>query len=202
MPSTTFEVKTTSLFRKYPGNPILKPQGDHWESHAVFNAAAWTDGEQVYLLYRAEGPCNFDRPFTSRIGLATSRNGLTFWQRHSLPVIEPTEAYEIPGGCEDPRLVHIQGSFYMTYTAYDGHHARIALATRTNLYDWKKAGLLFPERGWTKSAAILTEPINGRYWMYFGDTNIWAAYSTDLLSWTIIEEPVLFPREGCFDSRL
>ena len=48
----------------------------------------------------------------------------------------------------------------------------------------------------------MSTPINGLYWMYFGDTNIWAAYSSDLLKWTVIEEPVLQPRPDQFDSRL
>src|SRR6059058_2683676 len=93
--------------RKHAGNPILVPQGDGWESRAVYNPAAWTDGQQVYLLYRAEGPCDDPgRAFTSRIGLAFSSDGIHF-MRESLPVMEPTEPYEIPGGCEDPRLVRI-----------------------------------------------------------------------------------------------
>jgi predicted GH43/DUF377 family glycosyl hydrolase len=56
-------------------------------------------------------------------------------------------------------------------------------------------------RGWSKSAAILAKKIHGRYWMYFGDTYIWAAYSHDLREWEVVNEPVLFPREGCFDER-
>ena len=38
--------------------------------------------------------------------------------------------------------------------------------------------------------------------MYFGDTNIWAAHSVDLMEWTVVENPVLQPRPGYFDSRL
>jgi predicted GH43/DUF377 family glycosyl hydrolase len=38
--------------------------------------------------------------------------------------------------------------------------------------------------------------------MYFGDTNIWAAHSPDGIQWTTIQEPVLRPRDGHFDSRL
>ncbi len=56
--------------------------------------------------------------------------------------------------------------------------------------------------------------INGMYWMYFGDTNIYAAVSTDLISWSpLIDEEdgdpdrynftrVVRPREGRYDSRL
>lgn len=36
-------------------------------------------------------------------------------------------------------------------------------------------------KGWTKSGAILAQPVGGRYWMYFGDSSIRAALSDDLL---------------------
>ena len=66
-------------FEKYEGNPILTPQGATWEAKDVFNPAAWTDGETVYMLYRAEDTTGVGRwNGTSRIGLATSRDGLRF----------------------------------------------------------------------------------------------------------------------------
>lgn len=189
-------------FTKYEGNPILTPQGDTWEAKDVFNPAAWSDGETVFMLYRAEDSTGIgDWNGTSRLGLATSDDGIHF-TRAPQPVLEPTEPWELPGGAEDPRLVKIGDLFYLTYTAYDGETARLALATSPDLRTWTKHGLLFPGRGWTKSAAILPEPVGGRYWMYFGDTNLWAAHSEDLLTWTAVEEPVLRPRPGRFDSRL
>lgn len=117
-------------------------------------------------------------------------------------MLEPTEPYEIPGGCEDPRLVSLDGRFVLTYTAYDGQTARLCMAVGHSLYRWVKGGPLLPERGWTKSGAILNRPIAGRYWMYFGDTNIWAAHSVDLRHWEVVEEPVLRPRPEQFDARL
>lgn len=116
-------------FAKYEGNPILKPTSEGWESHSLYNPTAWTDGEEVFLLYRAEGPCDFPgRSFTSRVGLATSRDGIHF-ERWDQAVMGPTESYEAPGGCEDPRLVKIGETFYLTYTAYDGKvDSRLGLA--------------------------------------------------------------------------
>lgn len=191
-----------SSFQKYDGNPIITPRGDGWESKDVFNPAAWTDGSTIYLLYRAEDSTGIGEwNGTSRIGLATSTDGIHF-DRQEDPLIEPTEPWELPGGMEDPRLVKIDSLFYLTYTAYDGETARLALATSPDLKSWKKHGLVFPDSGWTKSGAILPHMVNGKYWMYFGDTNIWAAHSENLIHWTAIEEPVLKPREGYFDSRL
>jgi predicted GH43/DUF377 family glycosyl hydrolase/tetratricopeptide (TPR) repeat protein len=207
-------------FRKYENNPILVPQGDSWESRTVYNPAAWTDGNKVYMLYRAEGPCDFpDREFCSRIGLATSTDGIHF-TREAQPVLEPSEPYEKPGGCEDPRITQIDDKFYMTYTAYDGKVARLAMATSYDLRSWSKKGLLFDDaqwdayfpraeypdnpRGWSKSGVILPRKVKNRYWMYFGDTCIWAASTTDsdLKRWEIIPEPVLRPRPRHFDSKL
>lgn len=189
-------------FEKYQDNPVMTPQGDSWEAKDVFNPAAWTDGETVYMIYRAEDSTGIGEwNGTSRLGLAESTDGINF-SRNPEPILEPTEFWELPGGCEDPRIVKINDTFYLTYTAYDGENARLALASSSDLYNWKKHGLIFPDLEWSKAGAILSEPVNGRYWMYFGDTNIWAAYSEDLLHWTMIEEPVLEPRDGKFDSRL
>lgn len=189
-------------FEKYHDNPVITPRGDSWEAKDVFNPAAWTDGETVYMIYRAEDSTGIGEwNGTSRLGLAESTDGVNF-SRYPEPILEPTELWELPGGCEDPRIVKINDTFYLTYTAYDGENARLALASSPDLHSWKKHGLIFPDLEWSKAGAILSEPVNGRYWMYFGDTNIWAAYSEDLLHWTMIEEPVLEPRDGNFDSRL
>lgn len=191
-----------SPFQKYDRNPILTPRGNSWEAKDVFNPTAWSDGETIYMLYRAEDSTGIgDWNGTSRLGLATSTDGINF-KRLEEPVFEPSEPWELPGGVEDPRVVKIDDTFYLTYTAYDGETARLALATSPDLKRWEKQGLVFPDSGWTKSGAILPHKINGKWWMYYGDTNIWAAHSEDLLHWEAIKEPVLKPRDGYFDSRL
>lgn len=189
-------------FVKYDGNPVIAPQGDSWEAKDVFNPAAWSDGETIYMLYRAEDSTGVGIwNGTSRIGLGTSIDGFNFDRRPD-PVYEPIEEWELPGGAEDPRIAKIDDTFYLTYTAYDGETARQALASSKDLLNWDRHGLIFPELGWTKAGAIVPQQINGRYWMYFGDTNIWAAWSEDLVNWNPIDEPVMRPREGMFDSGL
>lgn len=189
-------------FVKYDGNPIITPQGDTWESKDVFNPAAFADNEQIYMLYRAEDSTGIGIwNGTSRIGLGISDDGFHF-ERHPHPIYEPVDDFELPGGAEDPRIVKIDTTFWLTYTAYDGETARQALASSADLFNWERHGLIFPQLGWTKAGAIVPIQINGRYWMYFGDTNIWAAWSENLIHWTPIEEPVMRPREGMFDSGL
>jgi predicted GH43/DUF377 family glycosyl hydrolase len=189
-------------FEKYDENPILKPQGDSWEAKDLFNPAAFSDGKTITMLYRAEDSTGVgDWNGTSRIGLATSSDGIHFDRRPD-PVYGPVDEFELPGGTEDPRIVEIDSTFYLTYTAYNGETARLALASSTDLVEWERHGLIFPDLGWSKAGAIVPQKINDKYWMYYGDTNIWAATSDDLINWTPIEEPVMKPREGMFDSGL
>jgi predicted GH43/DUF377 family glycosyl hydrolase len=183
-----------SPFVKYEGNPIMEPQGDGFEAMAVFNPTVIVEDGIFYMLYRAE-----DRKGVSRIGLAESADGINFVRR-SEPVLSPTERYEIWGGCEDPRVVKIEDTYYLTYTAYNGWRAKLALATSTDLVHWEKHGVIIPWP-WSKAGAIVPQRINGEYVMYFGDSSIWIAYSDDLINWDVVNEPVMKTRPGHFDSR-
>ena len=126
-------------------------------------------------------------------------------------------------GVEDPRIIETDNNTYiMTYTSYDGKTARLSIASSKNLTTWTKHGLAFKDEKykdlWSKAGAIVIEvkegkniakKIDDKYWMYFGDTNIFLASSTDLIHWEVSENEenkqkisVLHPRMGYFDSRL
>ena len=215
-------------------NPVLQPRRDtfydpvskkwvHWDSRYVFNPAAVIKNDSIYLLFRAMDSTGLHSG-TSRIGLAVSADGLHF-KVFPHPVLYPDkdsmQTYEWPGGLEDPRIVQAPDSTYLlTYTAYDGKTARLCLATSRDLFHWKKQGLVFREPAyhdlWSKSGAIVArqsgstivaQKINGWYWMYWGDTNIFIARSKDLLHWEPMNDgaqikSLMGPRKGFFDSRL
>jgi predicted GH43/DUF377 family glycosyl hydrolase len=126
-------------------------------------------------------------------------------------------------GVEDPRIVQSDtGDYIMTYTSYDGKTARLSIASSKDLLTWVKHGLVLNSEKykdtWSKAGAIVStlqgnnmvaKKIDGKYWMYFGDTNIFMAYSEDLIHWEVAENAeskkmisVLHPRMGYFDSRL
>ena len=201
--------------------PILKKQV-FWEEKDVFNPAAVVRNDSVYLIYRAEDTIG-KFAGTSRLGLAISADGLHFTRRKE-PVFFPSEdsmkIYEWEGGIEDPRIVESENGMYiMTYTAYDGKVARLCLASSPDLLNWTKHGLVLNgtyKDSWSKSGAIvakqvgekiIAQKINGKYWMYFGDTDLFLATSEDLIHWQPLEEnnkikSILQPRENYFDSRL
>lgn len=197
-------------------DPIRK-KNVAWEEKDVFNPAAVVRNGKVYLLYRAQD--KIGKPAgTSRIGLAYSTDGLHFTKMKA-PVLYPSndeyKKYEWEGGCEDPRIVEDdKGTYYMTYTAYDGTTARLFIATSTDLTHWKKHGSVFKnaEGGkyinyWSKSGSIISTrkgnkmiatKINGKYWMYWGESNIYMATSYNLIDWTPI--PETDPSKKQFDS--
>ena len=197
-------------FTPYHANPIMRPQGDGWESASVYNPAALVKDDQVVLLYRAHAD-----DIVSHVGLATSDDGIHF-ERRPEPVLSPTEPYE-EFGAEDPRVTEIDGTYYLTYTGWDRRNARLCLATSADLLSWTKHGPLFPDFNtfgpqgngvdgpWSKAGGILPVPVDGRYLMYFGEGSIWYAWSDDLIHWTPCpnDEPVMTPTpKGTFGEFL
>ena len=193
--------------------PVLKPGFAPWASAGVFNpAAAIVDGRTV-LLFRAQ-----DASGTSRIGYAESSDHLHF-TIDPKPVLEPEAPYEAGGGVEDPRLVKIGETWYLTYTGYNRRDAQLCLATSKDLKHWQRQGVILPaykgtwNEKWTKSGAILPQQVNGRWWMYYLGTKrdsdgqerdyMGLAESTDLRHWSdATPQPVLERRPGAFDSRV
>ncbi len=192
--------------------PLLRP-GQGWSEFGLFNPTAIKAGNKTVLLFRAQ-----DRNHTSRIGYAESTDGLHFNVRPE-PVLSPEADYEKGGGVEDPRVVQIDGTYYLTYTGYDLHSAQLCLATSSDLIHWQRRGVILPAyRGtwntqWTKSGAIVPQQINGKWWMYYLGTRMDAdgkprdymglASSTDLLHWSdATDKPVLDRHPAAFDSRV
>jgi predicted GH43/DUF377 family glycosyl hydrolase len=202
--------------------PIIAPEGDGFESAGTFNPSVVKYEGKFVMLYRAQ-----DHQGKSSLGYASSQDGVHFVRR-SEPVLVAEAPYETGGGVEDPRLVKIEDTFYLTYTGYNnkggkGIHAtgpvrgdaQLCMATSSDLIHWKRHGVIMPAYkgkwnvGWTKSGAIVPEKINGKYWMYYladGEhqlTQMSIAYSDDLLRWTdVLDHPVLASRPKMFDSQV
>jgi predicted GH43/DUF377 family glycosyl hydrolase len=177
-----------------------------WAAKDAFNPGAVVHDDKVCLLVRAEDAVG-RYAGVSRIGLATSVDGFHF-ELEPEPVLAPGDdrwqAWEWPGGCEDPRVVESpDGGFVCTYTAFDGKTGAMFVATSPDLRQWTKHGPAFAKtryvRRLSKSGAILTELKDGRlvaarhegkYWMYWGEGMIFAATSDDLIAWTPLETDI------------
>lgn len=182
--------------KRFLKNPILRPKRENdWESKLVFNPAAIYDNGLFHLLYRAVGEDNI-----SRIGYAISSNGYEFF-RLDKPVFTPMGILESKG-CEDPRLVSLEGKFYMTYTAYSMKGVRVSLASTRNFIQWERYGVVLPDME-NKDAVLFPEKIGGRYVMLHRPMDpprsIWIAYSNDLVKWGDFKK-VMAPIEGRWDG--
>jgi len=117
---------------------LLKKTHFEFENEGVLNPAVIREGDNVHLFYRAVRKGNH-----SSIGYCRLDGPLTVSERWSKPFMVPEFDYEIHG-VEDARIVKIDDTFYMTYTAYDGTNARGALATSKDLMHFKKQGMVVP----------------------------------------------------------
>lgn len=136
---------------------VLSPRDNSWESLAVLNPAAISDKGTNWIFYRAVD-CNN----VSNIGWAKV-NGATVLERGDLPLLEPEHNYEFKG-LEDPRVVAVEGKFYMFYAAYDGENARTAYAVSEELPVFKKMGVISAEITYWEAGLILEkQKLNEKY---------------------------------------
>ncbi len=231
---------TLGPFRR-PDNaaPIIQPDPDavfdcpmrqrpvHWESSHTFNPAAAVKDGKVFVLYRAEDDTGHNiGGYTSRLGLASSDDGIHF-TRLPAPVLYPADdaqtQHEWEGGCEDPRCVETEdGTFVLFYTQYhrlpDGpRRPNLGMATSRDLVHWTKTGPVvgsYPDGTRAepvKSASLVcaarggrlvATKIQGKYWLYYGEGTIHLLTSPDLRTWEAVAGFGMAPRPGHFDSLL
>jgi len=148
------------------GQAVIAPIPAHaWESRATFNPGAIRDGDVVHMLYRAVEGQNY-----STIGYAKLDLRGRVMERRSDPAIS-REAPEESKGVEDPRIVKLDGRYYVFYTAYDSKVARVALASTTDFARFRKHGPIGPDPQlllrtlnlrWDKDAMVFPERIGGQ----------------------------------------
>ncbi len=164
-------------------NPILMPGATPWTAEAVLNPAAIVLGGRTHLVYRAIGMDG-----VSRLGYASSGEGFIFDDRPPYPVyvvqnprnskggVRRYSPVLYPsggswGGCEDPRMVAIDGQIYVTYNAFDGwDFIRVAFTSISEedflakrFSRWSAPKLLSPEGERHKNWVLFPEKINGKF---------------------------------------
>jgi len=110
-----------------------------FENEGVLNPAVISHEGKIHLFYRAVSKGNY-----SSIGYCKLSDPLTIEERYDMPLIFSQFDYE-SHGVEDPRIVKIEDTFYLTYAAYDGVNALCAYATSKDLITWEKKGLMVPQ---------------------------------------------------------
>jgi predicted GH43/DUF377 family glycosyl hydrolase len=170
--------------RRAPKNPLLEPRDEyHWESDAVFNPAAVYDKGKVHLFYRALG-----KDGVSRIGYASSKDGVHFGERLPYPVYahstpwagkpHPLMRYDPQlyesgggwGGTEDPRIVKIDNRFYLTFSAFNGWDSmRMGMISideedfYQGRFHWSRPTFLSPKGEVHKNWVLFPQKVGGKF---------------------------------------
>jgi predicted GH43/DUF377 family glycosyl hydrolase len=102
----------TIAFTRCRENPIVQPGSYDWRMATVFNPGVIYDENRFLMYERAAGTL---RPFHCYIGMLQSEDGVHFRHVKDKPVFTPEMAGSSYGSVQDPRVVKIEGTFYMTY---------------------------------------------------------------------------------------
>ena len=140
---------------------LLSKTDLEFENEGVLNPAVIREGDSVHIFYRAVQLWN-----QSTVGYCRLDGPLNIAERWEKPIVVPEFDYELQG-VEDPRIVKIEDTYYMTYTAYDGVNARGALATSKDLKTFKKYGILVPHISYAEFVYLVETAgkVNVNYYM-------------------------------------
>lgn len=179
---------------------VLEKTNIDFENEGVLNPGVIVHENQTHMFYRAVRNGNH-----SSIGYCILDNPLTVVYRPQTPLLFPEFEYESKG-LEDPRIVKIDDTFYLTYTAYDGINALGAVALSTDLKHWDKKGIIVPQITYQtfKKLAETKGEINSKYLRYNDHERNLESSQDDVLLWD--KNLIFFPRriQGklCFFHRI
>ncbi|TDD75510.1 glycoside hydrolase family 130 protein [Flavobacterium caseinilyticum] len=171
---------------------ILSPTNNEFENNGVFNPGIYQEGTTIHILYRAVQNGNL-----STIGYAKLDGPLKIIQRNEKPLIAREYNYE-KNGVEDARIVKIEDTYYITYTAYDGVNAMGALATSKDLIHFEKHGIITPHVNYQEYESHVNccseRELNPKYHQYY---NLFAQIGLVEDEFRLLRDKdvVLFPRK-------
>jgi len=172
---------------RYPQNPIVTAGAPKWRQVASFNPGVLLHEGTFYMFERA---CESLDPLKCSVGLLTSKDGIHFDLAEQEPILRPEDFGAPAGTVEDPRVVEIDGVFWMTFvfrevvsscfptgigvpnytnppgTGLDeGNPYRTGLARSSDLRNWEFLGFMPTESNHDRDNVFFPQKIEGRYAM-------------------------------------
>jgi len=185
------------LVMRYQGNPILTKNDIPYSVETVHNAGVTKFDDRYIMLFRSHLATG-----RSIIGLAQSDDGFKFKaapEPFMVPAREPAFFEYEEYGVEDPRITNLEGTYYITYSAYSRHGVRIGLAKTKDFKSLERVA--FISQADYRNTVIFPEKIDGRYVKLdrphsdISAWSIWISYSSDLKSWgdsKVVMKPVKY----------
>lgn len=179
---------TLTKFSPYEQNPVFTGTGgDTWDQHIRERGYILKEDSGYHLWYtgyRDSGDT------VMHLGYATSSDGI-HWTRYAGNPLLPND------WVEDMNVVKYGDTYYMFA---EGRNDIAHLLTSTDKIHWTEQGNLDIRytNGKPLSAGAYGTPAawleNGQWWLFYerGDLGIWVATSTDLKTWTNVQDdPVI-----------
>jgi predicted GH43/DUF377 family glycosyl hydrolase len=171
-----------------PENPIVWPGKWDWRMCNVYNPAVIYEGGRFYLYERTAGSL---RPHRCVVGLLESEDGVHFRHLSDRPVLSPEMVGSKYGSVQDPRVVKIEDTYYMTFAfrrfawsicptglgvpeasqgqfpgldpSKDKNQTRSGIAVSKDLLRWEFLGWATPADIDDRDVILFPEKIGGRF---------------------------------------
>ena len=167
---------------------ILEGSESGFDNQAVLNPACVEINGITHMFYR--GVRRED--MRSAIGYCQLVDNKII-KRSVDPVIFPEYDYE-KSGTEDPRIVFLDGVYYLFYTAYDGKNAIFAYATSTDLVKFVKHGVISPLIAYAEAGSLFaSSKINMREKYFMFESYVRDRQGSDILLWE--KDAFIFPKK-------
>lgn len=173
---------------KNEGIILEKNPQEGFDNQAVLNPACVERDGVTHMFYRGVRQSDMH----SAIGYCQLVNNKVV-KRLSEPVLFPEQDYE-KEGVEDPRIVFLDGLYYLFYTAYDGKNALFAYATSTDLVSFTKHGLLSPRISYAEAGSLFScskTKMREKYFLF--ESYIKDRQGSDILLWE--KDAFIFPEK-------
>ena len=167
---------------------ILESSQNEFDNQAVLNPACIEKDGVTHMFYRAVRSADMH----SSIGYCQLVNNKVI-MRSDKPVLFPEYDYE-SNGVEDPRIVFLDGIFYLFYTVYDGTNALFAYATTADLVNFQKHGIISPRFTYTEAGSLFSNSqIKMREKYFFFESYIKDRQGGDIMLWE--KDAFIFPKK-------
>ncbi|MBU1005998.1 MAG: pesticidal protein Cry7Aa [Candidatus Omnitrophica bacterium] len=167
---------------------ILKSSHNAFDNQAVLNPACIEIDGVTHMFYRAVRQGDM----VSSIGYCQLVANKVV-KRLDRPVLFPEYDYE-KKGVEDPRIVFLNGVYYIFYTAYDGKNAGFAYATSTDLINFVKHGVISPRITYDEAGNLFgCSRVNVREKYFLFESYIKDRQGADILLWE--KDAFIFPKK-------
>jgi predicted GH43/DUF377 family glycosyl hydrolase len=178
----------TPRIARCPENPIVWPGKWDWRMSNAYNPAVIYEDGRFFMYERTAGSL---RPHHCYVGLLQSEDGVHFQHLSDKPVLTPAMVGSEHGSVQDPRVVRIEDTYYMTFAfrrfswdiyptgvgvpqasqgqypgfdpSKDKNQTRSGIAVSKDRLHWEFFGWATPEDIDDRDVILFPEKIDGRF---------------------------------------